>query len=61
MFSPNGGFMSPQITIILNTKSDLEIGFNQAALQLPEDQFIALIEDSINTLKSQLLLIEQSS
>lgn len=53
--------MKPQITITLNTNSDLEINFNDVALFLPEDEFIALLEDSINLLKSQLLSVEQSS
>lgn len=53
--------MSPKITLTLNSKSDLEIGFNEAASQLSEDEFIALLEDSINLIKSQLLSVEQSS
>ena len=52
--------MKPSITIIRNTFSDLELFANKAALSLPEDEFISLVQDSIRLLQSQIMLIEQS-
>lgn len=51
--------MKPQIIITRNSNSDLDLDFNAAALGLPEDEFIALLEDTIKLLQSQVLLVEQ--
>jgi hypothetical protein len=52
--------MKPSITITRNTISDLELFASKEALALPEDEFIALVEDSIKLLQSQLLSIQQA-
>ena len=52
--------MKPSITITRNTSSDLELSASKEALLLPEDEFIALVEDSIKLLQSQLLSIQQA-
>lgn len=50
----------PQIIITRKTISDLELDFNKDASGLSDDEFIALLENSIKLLQSQLLSIEQS-
>lgn len=50
----------PSITLSLNSESFIDFQVNEAALSLPDDEFIALLEDSIAMLKSQLLSVEQS-
>lgn len=52
--------MKPSITLIRQSQSDLEIIFNNESIKLSDDEFIALLEDSIKLLQSQILLIEQS-
>lgn len=52
--------MHPQIIVTQKSTSDLDLEFSAEALKLPEDQFIALLEDSIKLLQSQLLSVEQS-
>jgi hypothetical protein len=52
--------MKPVLTITKKSQSNLDIDFNAEALSLPEDGFIALLEDSIKLLQSQILLIQES-
>lgn len=55
-----GRMKQPQIIITRKTISDLELDFNKDASGLSDDEFIALLENSIKLLQSQLLSIEQS-
>jgi hypothetical protein len=52
--------MKPTLTITKKSQSNLDIDFNPEALSLPEDEFVALLEDSIKLLQSQILLIQES-
>jgi hypothetical protein len=54
--------MSPQYTILLRRNNDynLEVVYSPEFKTMSEDDAAVAIEDCINTLKTELLLIQQS-
>jgi hypothetical protein len=51
---------TPTVTLSQNPSGYIDFDVNEAALALPDDEFIVLLEDSISMLKSQLLSVEQA-
>lgn len=51
---------TPTITLTRNESGYIDFSVNQDALSLPDDEFVALLENSVAMLKSQLLSVEQS-
>ena len=51
---------TPQISLYRTENGDISFSVNDAALELPEEDFFAFLDDCITTLKTHAISVEQS-